>query len=67
MALVMPLASFGGVVPIIPTIVKALVCAKYVFDVIEREPMIKSENNCIEIIQLKEKIEFHNVSFRYPT
>lgn len=35
-ACIMSIMVFGGIVPIIPQIVKARVCAKKVFDVIER-------------------------------
>jgi len=48
--------TFGQIVPLIPTIVRALVCAKKVFEVIERVPLIKSEEGCIETVTLDEKI-----------
>lgn len=58
---------FGGIVPIIPQIIKARVCAKKVFDVIERVPQIQSEEGCVENLTLKEKITLNKISFRYPT
>jgi hypothetical protein len=50
--------TFAGLIPIIPSIIKALVCAKKVFDVIERVPKIKSEINAITNIRLREVISF---------
>jgi len=67
MACVMSIMTFGSVVPLVPGIIKALVCAKQVYNVIERVPLIKSSSDCIEDIKLDKKIEFSNVSFRYPT
>jgi hypothetical protein len=46
---------------------KAQVVGKKVFDVIEREPMIKDHKNVISEFILKQRIEFRNVTFRYPT
>lgn len=53
--------------PIFPAIIKALVCAKKVFDVIERVPEIRDDQNAVNDVVLKEKISFNKVSFRYPT
>lgn len=36
----MALMTFGSVFPIVPAIIKALICGKEVFDVIERQPLI---------------------------
>lgn len=41
--------------------------AKKVFDLIERVPLIKSNEGCVDKITLAEKITFTNISFRYPT
>lgn len=63
----MSIMVLGGIVPIIPQIVKALVCAKKVFEIIEREPLIRSTLGCETKITLKDQITFNNISFRYPT
>jgi ATP-binding cassette subfamily B (MDR/TAP) protein 1 len=63
----MAIMIFGGIVPIIPQIVKARVCAHKVFEVIERVPLIRSEPNCIEEVTLSSKITLSKISFRYPT
>jgi ABC-type multidrug transport system fused ATPase/permease subunit len=57
----------GGILPLFPAIIRALVCMKKVFEVIERVPKIKDEPGCLDNIQLKNKIVFKNVQFRYPT
>jgi len=59
--------SFGSVIPIMPTIVRALICAKKVFDVIERKPEIGSTPTSQTTISLEKGIEFKNITFRYPT
>jgi ABC-type multidrug transport system fused ATPase/permease subunit len=66
-ACIIAIMVFGGVVPIIPQIIKARVCAYKVFDVIERVPLINSEPNCIEEVTLNSKITLNKISFRYPT
>jgi len=38
----MSMMSFGSVIPILPTIMRALISAKKVFEVIERKPLISS-------------------------
>jgi ABC-type multidrug transport system fused ATPase/permease subunit len=57
----------GGILPLFPAIIRALVCMKKVFEVIERVPKIKDEPGCLDNIQLKNKIVYKNVQFRYPT
>ena len=68
-ATMMAMMTLGSVFPIIPAIIKAQVVGKYVFDVIEREPLIKSppvtEKSCN--IKLEQDIQFENVHFQYPT
>ena len=59
--------SFGSVIPIMPGILKGLISAKKVFDVIERKPLIATKDNSQNIVSLEKGIEFKNVSFRYPT
>ena len=66
-ASMMSLMTFAGLVPIIPGVVRGLVCGKKVFDVIERVPKIQSALNSIENIRLRESINFNKVYFRYPT
>lgn len=44
-ATLMAIMTFGGVIPIMPGIIKALVSGKKVFDVIERVPKIKSKDS----------------------
>jgi hypothetical protein len=41
----MSIMSFGGIIPIIPGIIKALVMGKKVMDVINRVPSIVSSEN----------------------
>lgn len=37
--------TFGSVVPIVPAVIKSLMVGKLVFDVIERQPRIRSPEN----------------------
>lgn len=59
--------SIGIVAPIFPTIMQGLISAKSVYDVIERQPMIKSKKGAIETVSAAKMIKFNNISFRYPT
>lgn len=43
----MSIMTVGQIAPIFPALVKALVCMKKVYNVIERVPLIKSEKGCI--------------------
>ena len=63
----MSMMSFGSVIPIVPTILRALISAKKVFDVIERKPLIASTPTSSEVVSLEKGIEFKNITFRYPT
>jgi len=59
--------NLGGVIPILPVIVRARVYAKKVLDVIERKPLIDSNPESKDSISLEKAVEFKNISFRYPT
>jgi ABC-type multidrug transport system fused ATPase/permease subunit len=37
---IMAMMTLGGIIPILPTIIRARICARKVFDVIERKPLI---------------------------
>lgn len=64
----MGMMTLAGLLPILPGISKALMCAQKVFDLIERTPLIKNaDNGVVNIVNLKEGIEFRNIRFRYPT
>ena len=62
--------TIGSVFPIIPAVIKALIVGKSVFDVIDREPKIKSPaatHPTSKIIDIEQGIRFDSVHFRYPT
>lgn len=59
--------TFSGVIPILPQMMRALICAKKVLDDIERKPRISSKVNSLEVVTLEKGIKFHDISFRYPT
>ena len=63
----MSMMSFGSVIPIMPGILRGLISAKKVFDVIERNPLIASTSNSSDVVSLEKGIEFKNITFRYPT
>jgi len=63
----MSMMSFGSVIPIVPAIMRALISAKKVFDVIERKPLIASTPTSTNVVSLEKGIEFKNITFRYPT
>jgi len=44
--------SFGSVIPIMPGILKALISARKVFDVIERKPLISSTTTSQSVVSL---------------
>lgn len=66
-SIIISILVFGGVMPIVPQIIKALVCAKKVFEVIERVPAIKSAEGCVQTVTLNDRIQVTKLSFRYPT
>ena len=71
--------NFGSVFTIGPAIMKGLIVGKEIFDLIEREPKIKSPNQyskkgkaepslaLSKQMSLSSGIRFENVRFRYPT
>ena len=59
--------TMAGLLPIIPGIMKSFMCAQKVFDLIERVPLIKNNENPIKSVTLKSGIQFNNMRFRYPT
>jgi len=56
-----------SILPIFPGVVKALIVGKKIFDVIEREPKIKSKENSKTDIEVSTGINFNDVRFRYAT
>ena len=48
-------------------ILKGLMAARAVYDIIERVPTIMSEPGCSKQVELEKAIHFEKVSFRYPT
>ncbi len=58
-----PAKSFAGLNIQIQT---ALISAKRLFKVLDREAVIKDKENAIELSSVKGDVEFKNVSFRYP-
>ncbi len=63
----MAMMTLGGIIPILPTIIRARICARKVFDVIQRKPLVDTNPGSKEILTLQKGIEFKNISFRYPT
>lgn len=59
--------TLGGIIPIMPAIIRARVCAKKVFDVIERKPQVDTNPGSKDNVSLVKGIEFKSISFRYPT
>ena len=59
--------TLGGIIPIMPAIIRARVCARKVFDVIERKPQVDTNPGSKDNVSLVKGIEFKNISFRYPT
>ena len=66
-AAIQAIMTLGGIIPILPTIIRARICARKVFDVIERQPLISTSQDSKELITLQNSIQFKNISFRYPT
>lgn len=58
-----PAKSFAGVNVQMQT---ALACAKRLFIVLDKEPIIKDKENAKELRNIKGDIEFNNVLFNYP-
>lgn len=54
---------------VVPGVIKALICGKHVYDVIDRDPLIKGPANSSSAtdISISKGIKFENVKFRYPT
>ena len=63
----MAMMTSASVAPILPLVIKALICAKKVLTVIERKPEIDSDDKSRSIKSLTDGVTFSNVKFRYPT
>ena len=64
------LVTFASMLPIVPAVNRALIVGGIVFDLIEREPEIRTPNNPKEVchqIDILDGIHFENIHFRYPT
>jgi ATP-binding cassette subfamily B (MDR/TAP) protein 1 len=60
--------SLGMATPNIKAITEGRVAGKVAYDIIERVPKIKMDNEVtLPVGQIAGKIEFKNVTFRYPT
>lgn len=57
---------FPSILPVMPATFGALVSARKIYDVIERTPEIRSESNCQQECNLKNAINFEDITFRYP-
>ena len=66
-AVMMSCMVFPQVLPLLPSVIGALVSTKKIYDVIERVPEIKSEQGCQERINLDQGINFENITFRYKS
>lgn len=56
-----------GLTPNVQALIKARVVGKVIFDVIDRVPEIKDHEKCMENFEIKSKIKFENITFKYPT
>jgi ATP-binding cassette subfamily B (MDR/TAP) protein 1 len=65
-AIMIAMMVFPSVMPVMPATFAALVSAKSLYNVIEREPLIRDHENCVKECKLVTKIDFKNVKFRYP-
>lgn len=53
--------------PNVQAIVAAKTLGALIFDVIERDPLVKNGPNPSQNIKLDQAINFKNVTFKYPT
>ena len=53
--------------PNVQAIVSAKTLGALIFEVIERDPKVKNKPNPSRNMNLKESINFNNVTFKYPT
>ncbi len=56
-----------GLTPNIQALVQAKIAGKNIFDVIDREPLIKDHDQCQTKFDIVNEIRFEQVSFKYPT
>ena len=60
--------SLGMAGPNIKTVTEGRIAGKTAFEIIEREPKIKMDDPSAQALgDINGKIEFKNVTFRYPT
>ena len=55
-----------GLSPNIQAIIKAKVVGHGVFEVIDRVPLIRDNDVALSTFEVKDFVEFKNVTFRYP-
>ena len=66
-ALITGFVCLISALPNVQAIVSAKTLGALIFEVIERDPLVKNKENPSKIISLKEAIHFDNVTFKYPT
>lgn len=66
-ALMTTMTMIFGLNPNVQALVKAKVVGKFVFDVIDRTPLIKDKEGSRDSLVLNRSIRFENVTFKYPT
>jgi ABC-type multidrug transport system fused ATPase/permease subunit len=63
----MGMMQLFGLSPNLQALIKAKVVGYSIFEVIDRVPEIRDHDNCTDIFEIKDGINFENVAFRYPT
>jgi ATP-binding cassette subfamily B (MDR/TAP) protein 1 len=56
-----------GLTPNIQALMKAKTIGHVIFDVIDRVPEIRDNENCVDKFEIQNGINFRGVTFRYPT
>jgi ABC-type multidrug transport system fused ATPase/permease subunit len=66
-SLFMGFIMLASLTPAIQAITRAKTIGTSVFDVLDRKPAIRDNSNALKSFELKDKIRFRGITFRYPT
>jgi len=66
MAMMTGMINLFGLNPNYEAVIKARVAGAMIFEVMDREPLIRDLSNCVDSFSLERSIRFENVTFKYP-
>jgi len=66
-ALITGIVAIIAALPNIQAIMQAKTLGTFIFEVIDRVPIVNDDENALEEFDLKNEINFSDIQFKYPT